>query len=166
MRRATTAVLTVVVLLCEAAVLFRSFLFPESIPNSVLIHTLNMPPPDPPMTLMISCERGSRSGWTSYGGVDIPEGAIFVKCKLDEPFTYQVSSTEKEVAETRRRPEVIFLLAASGEVREAFLTRSSGSSSLDAKAMDLVTKTRYRATLCGVCRVVTSVPVDMKRRYP
>lgn len=166
MRRAIIAVLIVVVLVFGAAVLFRSFFFPESLPNSVLIHPLKMHPPDPPTTIMVSCDRGSRSGWTSYGAADIPEGAIFVNCKPDEPFTYQVFSTEKEAAEARRRPEVTFVLAASGEVREALLTRSSGSSSLDAKAMDLVTTTHYKATPCGVCRVVTSIPVDMKKRYP
>jgi TonB family protein len=118
------------------------------------------------MTIMISCERGNRSGWAFCGGIDIPEGAIFVRCNPNEPFTYDLSSTDTEVTESRRRPEIAFVLTGSGEVQGAIISRSSGSRSLDAKALAIVTNTRYKATGCGSCRVVAKVAVDLKKRYP
>ena len=119
---------------------------------------------EPPMSIVIHCENGEKSGFTSYGGTDIPEGAVFVGCRPDEDFTYDVSSTEAEVSDSSRRPEIAFVLTGSGEAKDALVTRSSGSNSLDAKVLKLVAGRHYRPTRCGTCRIVVAVPVDLKRR--
>lgn len=113
-RTAIVSVLIVVVILLGATMLLRLLSF-QSQPNAVPIDSLRLTPPEPPMTIMISCERGNRSGWASYGGIDIPEGGIFVRCNPDEPLTYDVSSTDTEVAESRRLPEIAFVLTGSGD---------------------------------------------------
>jgi len=164
-RAAIVSVLIVAVILLGATMLSRLLSF-QSQPNAVPTESLSLTPPEPPMTILISCERGNRSGWASYGGVDIPEGAISVRCKPDELFAYDVSSTDTELAESRRRPEIAFALSGSGQVEEAMISRSSGSRALDAKVLALVTNTRYKATGCGSCRVAARVAADMKKRYP
>ena len=163
---ATVSLFILVVILGGAAMLFRIAWFPGSQPNVLALHSVRLIPPEPPMTILISCERGNQSGWASYGPIDIPEGAIFVHCKPNEDLTYDVSSTEAEVADSSRRPEVAFVINASGEAREAVITRSSGSRSLDAKILTLVSQRHYKPTGCGSCRVAARVAVDLKRRCP
>jgi hypothetical protein len=134
--------------------------------------------PEPPegysgaATIWISCEKGTQFGWTSYpvGGVHpgktsdlAPEPAMFAHCRPDEDFTYDVQSTESEITESKRRPEVSFVLTDAGLVRDAFIGRSSGSKSLDQKVLAIVVSRKYEATGCGSCRVFVAPPVNLKK---
>jgi hypothetical protein len=129
-------------------------------------------PPEAPATIMISCERGEEFGATSYpqGGVrpgrvtDLaPEPAIFARCRPNEDFTYDVQSTEAETMDSSRRPEIAFVLTEAGRVRDAFISRSSGSKSLDLKVLSMVVNRHYKATRCGPCRVFVAPPVNLKK---
>ncbi len=128
------------------------------------------PPPEAPATIMISCERGKKFGWTSYPDIQsntmsdlAPEPAIFARCRPDENFTYDIQSTRAEIMDASRRPEIAFVLAEEGQVRFAVITRSSGSKSLDLKVLSLVADRHYKATPCGACRVFAAPPVDLKK---
>jgi hypothetical protein len=129
-------------------------------------------PPEVPATIMISCERGEEFGGTSYpnGGVrpgrvsDLaPEPAIFARCRPDEEFTYDLHSTKAEIMDATRRPEIAFVLTEAGLVQNALVTRSSGSKSLDLKALSIVMNRHYKATRCGSCRVFVAPAVNLNK---
>ena len=137
------------------------------------------PTPDAPATIMISCEKGTISGLTLYPryseyctkshctvieGSDVtPESALFARCRPDEDFTYDVKSTKGEILHSERRPEIAFVLTGTGQVRDAFISRSSGSTSLDLKVLRMVASRKYRATGCGSCRIFVAPPVNLKK---
>jgi hypothetical protein len=123
-------------------------------------------------TIWISCEKGNQFGWTSYPGSRIrsakmsdlaPEPALFAHCRPDENFTYDVQSTKSQIAETSRRPEISFVLTGAGLARDAFISRSSGSKSLDQKVLAMIKSRKYKATRCGSCRVFVAPPVNLKK---
>lgn len=127
-------------------------------------------PPESPATIMISCEKGGEFGWTSYpdgrmGRVSdlAPEPAIFARCRPDEDFTYDVHSTQAEIIDGLRRPEIAFVLTGAGQVRDAHVTRSSGSRSLDLKVLGMVANRHYKATRCGPCRVFVAPAVNLNK---
>ncbi len=120
--------------------------------------------------MMISCEKGGEFGWTSYpdgrmGRVSdlAPEPAIFARCRPDEDFTYDVHSTQAEIIDGLRRPEIAFVLTGAGQVRDARVTRSSGSRSLDLKVLGMVANRHYKATRCGPCRVFVAPAVNLNK---
>jgi hypothetical protein len=126
-------------------------------------------------TIWISCEKGDEFGSTTYPHhrcndcklSDLaPEPAIFAHCQPDEDFNYDVQSTKSEVAESNRRPEIGFVLTEAGPVRNAFITRSSGSRSLDQKVLGIVSGRKYTATNCGSCSVFVAPPVNLKKQTP
>jgi hypothetical protein len=137
------------------------------------------PTPDAPATIIISCEKGNISGLTLYPrysehcteshctlieGSDVaPEPALFARCRPDEDFTYDVQSTKGEILDSERRPEIGFILTGAGQVRDAFISRSSGSKSLDLKVLRMVASRKYGATRCGSCRVFVAPPVNLKK---
>jgi len=125
--------------------------------------------------IWISCEKGTQFGLTSYPYEDIdrgnlsdvlPEPALFARCRPDEDFTYDVQSTKSEIAESRRRPEVSFVLTNAGLVRDAIISRTSGSKSLDQKVLAMIGSRKYEPTRCGTCRVFVSPPVNLKKEMP
>jgi hypothetical protein len=136
-------------------------------------------PPDAPATIVISCEKGERFGWTTYpilvmecqgescemiGRSDLaPEPALFAHCRPDEDFTYDVQSTSAEVLDSVRRPEIAFVLTEAGLVQGALVTRSSGSKSLDLKVLHVVANRHYKATRCGRCQIFVAPPVNLKK---
>lgn len=128
-----------------------------------------------PATIWISCAKGNEFGSTTYPHhrceacrlSDLaPEPAMFAHCQPDEDFNYDVQSTELEVAESKRRAEVGFVLTEAGLVRNAFITRSSGSRSLDQKVLGIVSGRKYTATNCGSCIVFVAPPVNLKKQIP
>ena len=137
------------------------------------------PTPDAPATIMISCEKGNISGLTLYPryseycteshctvieGSDVaPEPALFARCRPDEDFTYDVQSAKGDNLHSERRPEIGFVLTGTGQVRDAFISRSSGSKSLDLTVLRIVASRKYRATGCGSCRIFVAPPVNLKK---
>ena len=117
-----------------------------------------------PFEVLISCEVYKQHGWTWYGG-DAPIRALFAGCKPQGDF-YLVGtpSTPEEACAARNQPEVAFLLTGSGDVTNVALTRSSGSSSVDQKVLQLVRDSRNPATKCGECAVFAKVPVSLNCR--
>jgi|SRR5208337_3078509 len=141
--------------------------------------------PEPPegysggATIWISCEKGNQFGFTyyPYGGDNpgnhlgnmsdlLPERTMFAHCRPEEDFTYDIQSTKNEIAESIRRPEISFVLTDAGQVRDAFISRSSGSKSLDQKVLSVVVSRKYEATRCGSCRVFVAPPVNLKKEIP
>jgi len=138
--------------------------------------------PEAPTTIMIACEEGDISGLTLYPrlsercteshctvieGTDVaPELALFTRCRPDEDFNYDVQSTEGEILQSMRRPEIAFGLTAKGQVQDAYISRSSGSKSLDLKVLSMIAGRKYRATECGSCRIFVAPPVNLKKPVP
>jgi TonB family protein len=71
-----------------------------------------------------------------------------------------VKATATEMKNLICRPLVSFQVAPSGLVSNAKLLRSSGSTTLDERALRLVAAYRDSQHNCGVCKVSTSVNVD------
>ena len=137
--------------------------------------------PEGPATIMISCQKGERFGSTIYpilrvqcrdgscetvGATDLaPEPAIYAHCRPDEDFTYDVQSAETEVSDSICRSEISFTLTTAGEVRDATISRSSGSRSLDLKVLNMVARRHYKPTRCGMCSVFVAPPVNLKKYW-
>jgi TonB family protein len=121
-------------------------------------------PIEQPFQVWISCEVHERSGEAAYGG-DAPVFALFAGCKPQGSF-YVVAapSTPEKACDTRNQSEVAFLLTESGEVKNVVLSRSSGNSSVDRKALQMVRDSRYPVTNCGACSMFARVPVSLKCR--
>ena len=73
-----------------------------------------------------------------------------------------VEATPAEMTLLNFRPVVSFNVSASGIVSKVELLRSSGSSTLDEKALRLVSSYRYPRHNCGVCKMSISVGVDFQ----
>ena len=73
-----------------------------------------------------------------------------------------VKATASEMAALVRRPQVVFVVAANGQVSNASVSRTSGSKTLDERALEQVIAHRYRQHNCGVCKVSTEVNVDFQ----
>lgn len=147
-----------------AAFLYRIAWVPEFNLSELTPRPPAFSPPEPPFDILILCDGGPSSGETWYGGTDIPQGAVFVGCRPDEDFTFDVSSTAKEVMDSSRRPQLSFVLTGSGDVRDTMLIQTSGSKTLDQRLLRLVSERRYKPSGCGTCRVAVTVPIDMKKR--
>jgi TonB family protein len=81
-----------------------------------------------------------------------------VNCIVLQP----VNATATEMARLKCRPVVSFQVAASGQVSDAKLLRSSGSTSLDEKALQQVVAHRYPRHNCCKCKVSLAVDVDFQ----
>jgi TonB family protein len=115
-----------------------------------------------PFDVMISCDVHKQSGWTPYGG-DAPITVLFTGCKPQGDFNIVAGqSSAEEARESKTRPELSFLLTASGEVKNVILTRSSGSQSVDRKVVQMVRERHYPPTNCGTCTVSARVPINLK----
>jgi hypothetical protein len=135
--------------------------------------------PEAPATIMISCEKGGTFGLTIYpryaeycrdtgctpiGRNDLaPEPAMLARCRPDEDLNYDVQSTKAEIMDSTRRPEIAFLLTETGQVRDAVISRSSGSRSLDLKVLSMVANRHYKPTRCGSCQIFVAPPVNLKK---
>jgi TonB family protein len=76
-----------------------------------------------------------------------------------------LSPVEATAAEMRRlthRPQVSFQVAADGSVSNPSLTRSSGASTLDQRAVQQVLKQRYPNHNCGTCYISTLIDVEFE----
>ena len=71
-----------------------------------------------------------------------------------------VEATSTEMTQLNCRPVVSFEVSASGVVNKVELLRSSGSSTLDQKALRLVGSSHYPRHNCGSCKMSTAVGID------
>lgn len=154
--RHSALLLSTVVLICVAGLL----LLPDTYNSSVLSPTLCVP--EQPYDVLISCERRKGSGNAVFGPIDAPTFGLFVGCSPKGDFAYDIPSTTKEMNETKRKPEVIFELSDLGELKNAVLSRSSGSNSLDVAALRAVSNRQYAPSNCGTCTVVARVAVQLR----
>jgi len=177
MLKGTAFRITVVLAMTVVAMAVWRFGGVEAVPAS-LRGGWKLEPPEGysgPATIWISCEDGNQFGSTyyPYGGdhprktSDLPpEPAMFAHCRPEEDFTYDIQSTKNEIAESIRRPEVSFVLTDAGQVRDPFISRSSGSKSLDQKVLSVIVSRKYEPTRCGSCRVFLAPPVNLNKEIP
>lgn len=83
-------------------------------------------------------------------------------CDISGIALESVEATPTEMAQLNCRPVVSFQVSASGIVSKVELLRSSGSSTLDEKALRLVSSHRYPRQNCGVCKMSMSVGVGFE----
>jgi hypothetical protein len=73
-----------------------------------------------------------------------------------------VKATAIEMARVYRRPLVAFRVLPSGLIRDISLLYSSGSASLDRRALAQLARIRYPRHNCCSCRVSTAIDVDFE----
>ncbi len=73
-----------------------------------------------------------------------------------------VKATAIEMAKVYRRPLVVFRVAPSGMIRDISLLSSSGSTTLDRRALTQLAGSRYPRHNCCSCRVSTAIDVDFE----
>jgi TonB family protein len=83
-------------------------------------------------------------------------------CTVSGIFLQAVKATATEMKELNCRPLVSFQVAPSGLVSDAKLVRSSGSTTLDERALRQVIAYRYPRHNCGVCKMSISMNVDFQ----
>jgi hypothetical protein len=159
--RQSALLLSISVLICVAGLL----LLPTTRRNTTALSP-TLGAPEQPYDVLISCESRKGSGNAVYGPVDAPTFGLFVGCSPKGDFSYDIPSTTKEMYETKRNPEVVFELSDLGELKNAVLSRSSGSTSLDVAAVKTVSSRQYAPTKCGACTIVVRIAVEKKYRNP
>jgi len=83
-------------------------------------------------------------------------------CTVTGIFLHAVKATASEMEKLNCRPLVSFEVAPSGLVSDAKLVRSSGSTTLDEKAVRQIIAYRYPRHNCGVCKMSISMSLDFR----
>jgi len=83
-------------------------------------------------------------------------------CDVSGIALQSVDAAPAEMAQLNYRPEVSFDVSASGTVSKVELLRSSGSATLDEKALRLVSSYRYPRHNCGACNMSMGVGIDFQ----
>jgi TonB family protein len=81
-------------------------------------------------------------------------------CAVFGIFQPAVKVTADEMAKLSCRPLVSFEVATSGLIRNVKLLRSSGSTTLDERALQQVISYRYPRHNCGICKMSVPINVD------
>jgi hypothetical protein len=161
MRRQTRWIVSVLVTAALATVSFR-YLPPRQPTLTQFDLALGrLQPPAQPTTATLECTRGL--------AVTVPEisGDWFLTqdhppCSVGGDFLPPVKATAAEMAVLNHRPHVVFRVAANGQISNASLSFSSGSTTLDERSLKLVMAQRYKRHNCGRCRISTEVDVDFQ----
>jgi TonB family protein len=83
-------------------------------------------------------------------------------CTVIGIFLLVVKATADEMRKLNCRPLVSFEVAPSGLVSDVKLVRSSGSTTLDEKAVRQIIAYRYPRHNCGMCKMSISMNVDFR----
>jgi TonB family protein len=83
-------------------------------------------------------------------------------CTVGLDVTNNLETTAAEMLVLRRRPQVAFKVAETGQGISANIVGSSGSRTLDERAVRLILAHTFPRHNCGVCRVSTQVNVSFK----
>jgi Gram-negative bacterial TonB protein C-terminal len=106
----------------------------------------------------IGGEWGARTTGAVYGRggrLQFREGCAFSGIMLSP-----IEATAAEMGRLTHRPQVSFQVAADGSVKTLSLTRSSGASTLDQRAVKQVLAQRYPHHNCGTCYVSTLIDIE------
>jgi hypothetical protein len=124
--------------------------------------TLGSPaPPSQPTQEILSCTSGSAvtfSGGTGEWSLrrDHPP------CTFVGYSPPPVTATAAELLKLKRRPRLLFQVAANGDVRNATILQTSGSRTFDEKSLTQIRARRYQQHHCGVCTISTVVSAEFQ----
>jgi hypothetical protein len=160
MRRQRFWVLPVLFFAVTCAVFIRRFA-----PRQLTFTELNLGnlprSPTQPSVATIECTRGleitlndANGGWSVIQ--DHPP------CTVRGIVLHSIKATATEMMELNCRPRFVFQVAPSGLVTNASLLRSSGSTSLDKRALGQVTTYQYPRHNCGLCKLSMPINVDFE----
>jgi hypothetical protein len=158
MRRAANSVIVVLVAAAvTAAVTFR--FVPQKLSLSQLRSAPLPPIPAQPIHATIECRGG-----LNIKAVDAGREWSVVQdhppCAAGSVVVPFVKATAAEMSEIIQRPQVTFKVAIDGLTTEGVVVRSSGSKTLDARALTQIMETRYPRQQCGICKLSTEVNID------
>lgn len=71
-----------------------------------------------------------------------------------------VEATPAEIQSVNHRPQISFRIGANGRISRVFVSRGSGSPTLDQKAVRQVQTANYGRHNCGICTVSTLLDID------
>jgi TonB family protein len=83
-------------------------------------------------------------------------------CNVSGIALKSIEATPAEMTQLTCRPVVSFEVSDSGIVSKVELLRSSGSSTLDEKALRLISSYRYPRHNCGTCKMSMAVGIDFQ----
>jgi len=162
MRRQTVWAASLLIASVVGAVTFR-FLVPQERALTESELALGGPPlpPSQSTTATLECTRGlvatlADTGRDWFLVQDHPP------CTFGGIVLLPIQATAREMLDLNRRPQVVFQVGADGRVRNALVSRTSGSRTLDEKTPKRVVAQRYRRHNCGVCKVSSEVDVDFQ----
>lgn len=156
MRIHTRSVVVFLVAVVVSATVLRICLVPRKLALTRSELTLGrMPLPIQPTAGTLECTGGHVVNTSQYFLDHLP-------CNIPEIVLPPVKATPAEMLELTRRPQVVFQIAANGQVSNSSISRTSGSKTLDEKSLKQVMASRYRRHNCGVCRVSTTINVDFQ----
>jgi TonB family protein len=140
---------------CAAAV--RHFALLRLTPSEL---SVGSPPrvPAPLTAVTAECSLGLVANLDSANG----EWLDHPPCAVSGVALQAVKATAPEMKNLACRPLVSFQVAPSGLVSHAKLLRSSGSTTLDERALRQVVAYRDSRHNCGVCKMSISVNVDFQ----
>ena len=83
-------------------------------------------------------------------------------CALGGIVLAPVNATAAEMSRVSQRPLVTFKVTNAGLATEGSIVRSSGSNTLDARALRQVMTTRYPRQYCGICKLSMEINVEFQ----
>ena len=120
-------------------------------------------PPRQPVDSTLTCARTYKSELLRETGSDWTITASDGGCTFTAAATAALAplkATATEIRFVRHRPQMSFAVAADGRTSEVSVTRSSGSATLDEKALYQIQNAPYGRHNCGVCRLSTLIDIE------
>jgi hypothetical protein len=160
MRRQRLWVVPVLIVGVACAIFIRR-LAPRQL-TSLELNVGNLPRiPTQPSSATLECTRGLEITMDTGNG----EWSVIrdhPPCTVSGIALRSVKATATEVMQLNCSPLVVLQVAQSGLVSNASLVRSSGSTSLDERALGQVKTYRYPRHNCGLCKLSIPINVDFQ----
>ena len=115
--------------------------------------------PAQPVNVTLTCNRMPRTTMKQMSGdwvLSVSDGG----CTFPSEGPVSITATPNEMLNLNHRPQIALKIAPSGEVLNVSLIRTSGSTTLDQKAINEMRLHRYERNNCGTCRITTALNVE------
>lgn len=117
-------------------------------------------PPSQPTSAILACTYTYKSELISEIGGDWGVRTSDGGCSFSGVLLSPVVATHAEILLVHRRPRISFQVAPNGRISNVTLTRGSGSSTLDHRAVSQAQGQRYGRHDCGICKVSTVIDIE------
>lgn len=160
MRRLALLIVVIsVAAVATAAVTF--YLVPSQLSQSQLRSAPLPHIPEQPIRATIECRSGLDISVTDVGR-DWSVVQDHPPCAVGGVVLPPVKATVAEMSEISQRPQVTFKVTGDGSTTEGAIVCSSGSKTLDERALRQIMTTRYPHQHCGICELSTEINIEFQ----